>query len=299
MQTKNQTNTTGINVSINELIALRTAAVHDFQKHKKISKHTGQRLSVIRGRGIEFHSTREYQSGDDIRNMAWRLTARSLKPYVKVYQEEKERPVWLALDLSPSLYFGTRCMFKSVRCIKQAAELGWGYLLKRERIGAVIAEHEKVHVYKPQAGERNFLSILEGFCNASVKLPEFTAKNNLTKLLIALQNEIRSGNLIFIFSDFFDLNAENKKLILHLSERAQVILNFIFDPFEAEPPPPHQYLISDGQARALFNMDNIKVRQQYQEQFQQKLADLTTFARKNNIVLQQMCTDQGFKGKRS
>ena len=94
----------------------------------------------IRGRGIEFDATREYQAGDDIRSMAWRVTARSLKPHIKVYREEKERPVWLAVDLSPSLYFGTRRMFKSVQSIMQAALLGWSCLQKREKF---IHQHHR------------------------------------------------------------------------------------------------------------------------------------------------------------
>lgn len=282
----------GIDVSMDELIGLRHGPVHDWVNNKKQwLKLTGQKLSNIRGRGIEFDATREYQAGDDIRHMAWRVTARSLKPHIKVYHEEKERPVWLAVDLSPSLYFGTRCMFKSVSSIKQAASFGWSYLLKRERIGAIIAT-QKTQVFRPQASERNFLAILHSLSTCSSQLPAYTGDNYLNDLLQTMQQHVRSDNLIFIMSDFFRFDTNNQKLILHIAQRAQVVLVFVYDPFEAEPPPPHQYLLTDGLKRALFNMDNARIRQEYQQQFQAKLNDLIDFTRKNNIALQILRTDQ-------
>lgn len=152
--------TEGIEVTLKELVDLRCKAIHPLHEKHKWPKLSGQIQTSLRGRGIEFSATREYQAGDDMRHMAWRVTARSLKPHIKVYHEEKERPVWLAIDLSPSVYFGTRCMFKSVRMIKQAAFLGWSHLLKHERIGAIIARDPMVQIYKPRSSESDFLTIL-------------------------------------------------------------------------------------------------------------------------------------------
>lgn len=290
---KNSPVSSGIDVTLQDLIALRP---HVFKKaiaeKYKWLKLPGQKLMQVRGRGIEFDATREYQAGDDIRSMAWRVTARSLKPHIKVYREERERPVWLVVDLSPSLYFGTRKMFKSVCSIKRAAYLGWSHMLNRERIGAMIATPKAVEVHKPHTCEANFLSILHSLAKASASVPTFTDKNCLKELLISAQQQVRSGNLIFILSDYYQFDAEVEKLILHLAQRTQVVMTFVYDPFEAEAPPPHQYILTNGQQKMAFNMNDASARLQYQQQFQQKQQQLIDFSRKHHIALQLLRTDQ-------
>jgi uncharacterized protein (DUF58 family) len=287
----------GINVSVQELITLRNDAFHvPLSKVNKWLTQTGQNLTHMRGRGVEFDTTREYQAGDDIRSMAWRVTARSLKPHVKMYHEEKERPIWLALDLSPSLYFGTRCMFKSVSLIKQAARLGWSYLLERERVGALIGSEGNIQIFQPQANERHFLMILQSLATVSRLQPAFSQDNYLQQLLFTLQHKVRSGNLVYLLSDFLQFSDESQKIIAHLAQRAQVILSFVYDPFEAEPPPPNDYVITDGQQRVLFNMTNKQNRHEYREQFAAKKKLIEAFSRKHNIGLKLLCTDQQVKG---
>lgn len=287
---------TGIEVSLKELIELRSQVIHHPKENKnKWLKLTGQRLTRSRGRGLEFEATREYQAGDDIRSMAWRVTARSLKPHIKVYNEEKERPVWLAVDLSPSLYFGTRCMFKSVSIIKHAAYLGWVALHQHERIGAILnsrvaATHFQIHA--PHASERSFLGILNSLAESSHLQPAFTEENHLQPLLLSLQQQAKSGNLIYILSDFFQFDAEIQKLILAISQRTQVVLIFVYDPFEAEAPPPHRYFLTNGDQKVLFAMNDAKARIQYQQQFALKKNTLIAFARQHHIALQILRTDQ-------
>jgi uncharacterized protein (DUF58 family) len=296
-QRTNQTTAAGISVSLPELIKLRGNAIHfPLTGINKWLTHTGQTLTHMRGRGVEFDATREYQAGDDIRSMAWRVTARSLKPHIKVYHEEKERPVWLAMDLSPSLYFGTRCMFKSVSSIRQATMLGWSFLLKRERIGALIASEHKMQVYRPHSDERHFLTILHALSECSRLHPAFDQNNYLHNLLLTLQQQARAGNLIYILSDFFQFDGEIQKLIVHIAQRAQVILTFVYDPFEAEPPPPYQYVLTDGQQKVLFNMDNLQSRLEYQQQFEMKKNNLIAFSRQHNIGLHILRTDQQQEG---
>lgn len=282
----------GTSVTLQELIALRKQALH--QPQIRISKKlflSGQKLTNTRSRGIEFDATREYQAGDDIRSMAWRLTARSLKPHIKVYREEKERPVWLAVDLSPSLYFGTRCMFKSVKNIMEAAVTGWSSLLKRERLGAVISAAPKPLVFQPQSAEKYYLTILNSLAESSRLLPAFNEQPHLHQLLLLLQQHVRSGSLLYIYSDFQQFDTEKEKLILSLTQRSQVVLNFVYDPFEAAPPPPHQYMLTNGQQKMRFNMQDTQNREHYRQLFQMKIQQLKDFAGKHRIVLRMSCTD--------
>jgi uncharacterized protein (DUF58 family) len=289
----NPANTPGVSVSLSELIALRgDLEPFSLTGTNKWLTHTGQKLTHMRGRGVEFDTTREYQAGDDIRSMAWRVTARSLKPHIKMYHEEKERPVWLAIDLSPSLFFGTRCMFKSVSSIKQAARIGWSALRKRERIGALIASEGDIQIFRPATSERHFLTILHSLAAISRFQTPFNQDNCLPNLLASLQQQIRAGNLVYIISDFFQFSAEMQKIIAHVSQRTQVILTFVYDPFEAEPPLPDNYLVTDGQQAVVFNMLNKQARREYQQQFAVKKNAIITFARQHNIGLKILATDQ-------
>lgn len=293
MWNKSVIENTGVEVTVKELIALRSRVNHSsMQGNNKRLTLPGQRLTHSRGRGIEFAATREYQPGDDIRSMAWRVTARSMKPHVKIYHEERERPIWLAIDLSPNLYFGTRCAFKSVASIKQASLLGWKYLSEHERVGAVISAEQKTLVYPPQSCERDFLTILTSLSQYSQLRPAFNDHNYLHELLLTLQQRARSGNLIYILSDFIKFDDENRKLIAHIAQRAQVVLIFIYDLFEAEAPPPHQYRVTNGKQNILFNMDNAQSRQQYHEQFQNTKNNLIEFTQKHNITCRMLRTDQ-------
>lgn len=288
----------GTIITVPELIALRSRMMsYSKDKVHQWLKGSGQKRTRIRGRGIEFDSIREYQAGDDIRNMAWRVTARSLKPFVKVYQEERERPVYFALDLSPSLYFGTRHMFKSVRIIKEAGSLGWHYLREHDRIGAMIATEAKIHHFQPERSERHFLAILNSFAQCSEIRPSFNENHYLHQLLLTLQQQSRSGNLIFILSDFHSFDDNIQKCIKHMAQRSQVVLMFIYDPFEAVAPPPHHYFLTDGQRKISFNMNIQENRMRYQEQFLKKKKKLIDFSRQYHIGLQMLCTndEEGMK----
>lgn len=286
-----ETSNSGIALSLQELIDLRHLASQALPAQQKRLILSGQQLTSIRGRGIEFDATREYQAGDDIRSMAWRITARSLKPHIKVYREEKERPVWLAVDLSPSLYFGTRRMFKSVKSIMQAALTGWSSLHKRERVGAVIGASSKPLLYLPQSSEQHYLAILHSLAKNSQQQPSFTDNHYLHETLTTLLQHTRGGNTIYLYSDFYDFSHDIEKSITHLAQHRHVILNFVYDPFEASAPPPNQYTVSDGQRSSLFNMQDEKNREAWHSQFQQKLNQLRYFSRKYRITFNLYCTD--------
>jgi uncharacterized protein (DUF58 family) len=287
----NDLKSTGIAVTLEELLNLRGGGIDPLLNKNLWHGPQGPKISNVRGRGIEFEATREYQSGDDIRNMAWRLTARNLKPQVKVFCEEKERAVWFAMDLSPSLYFGTRCMFKSVKIIKKAAEMGWEHLAKRERVGAILAT-EQLAIYNPASTARSFLNILNALANCSCMQQTFDEKNYLLNLLFNLHEQARAGQLILIFSDFYNFNAEMQGIIAYLARRTQVKLFFVYDPFEAHAPPAYAYQVTNDLKKLIFNMENYKNREHYEQQFHAKQTALIKFAELHNISLELCRTDQ-------
>ena len=104
-----------VRVSASALIALRHAAEGlPLRSPRRLGSMAGPHLSAFKGRGMEFEETRPYQPGDDVRSLHWRVTARTGRPHTKLFREERERPVWLLVDIGPTMRFGTRVAFKSV-----------------------------------------------------------------------------------------------------------------------------------------------------------------------------------------
>jgi uncharacterized protein (DUF58 family) len=136
----------GIHLSAAELIALRPRchALRLPMRQPAASALAGAYRSRFRGRGVDFVESRNYQPGDDIRNMDWRVTARTGRPHTKVFQEERERPVLIVLDASPSLFFGTRKMLKSVAAGKLAAAVAWAAVRRGDRESAAFCSHPAV-----------------------------------------------------------------------------------------------------------------------------------------------------------
>ena len=128
-----------IQIQFNNLIRLSAGARQVNLDHSTIkSKQSGGYLSSTKGRGMEFDEARLYQPGDDIRSIDWRVTARTGKPYTKLFREERERPVFLSVDLRPSMFFATRGVFKSVQAARLASLLAWSALRQGDRIGGQI-----------------------------------------------------------------------------------------------------------------------------------------------------------------
>ena len=121
----------------------------------------GGHLSAFRGRGMEYHESRPYQPGDDIRAIDWRVTARSGRTHTKVYREERERPVLLWLDLTRSMFFGTQTCFKSVLASKLAALLAWSSVQHGDRLGYLFFSEQQHVEIRPARGKHTALQFIQ------------------------------------------------------------------------------------------------------------------------------------------
>ena len=151
----------GIHLTAPELIALkpRCNALSLPMKSPAASSLAGAYRSRFRGRGVDFVESRNYLPGDDIRNMDWRVTARTGKPHTKIFQEERERPVLVVLDASPSLYFGTRTRLKSVAAGQLAAAVAWASVRRGDRIGAFLLAPGAHRELRPTGGRRGAMRV--------------------------------------------------------------------------------------------------------------------------------------------
>jgi uncharacterized protein (DUF58 family) len=234
--------TDGVHISSDELIRLRLRA-RNFPLDRRLPARSviaGAHASRFRGRGMDYQESRNYQPGDDIRSMDWRVTARSGQAHVKLYQEERERPVVLMIDLGPGMFFATRGAFKSVIVARAAALLGWAAVANGDRVGALLfnGRHREL---RPLGGQRGVLRLIRELVAVTDPVQGTTtpaSANHLNEALLRLRRVVRPGSLIFILSDFYAIDADTRRHLQRLRQHNDVVACQIVDPLRANRPRP-------------------------------------------------------------
>jgi len=205
------------------LIELRTRGLVN-------SLFAGEYRSVFKGQGMEFSEVREYQAGDEVRNIDWNVTARMRRPYVKRYIEERELTVMLAVDLSGSERFGTRRRFKSEVASELAAVLAMSAIRNNDRVGTLFFTDRVEHVVPPRKGRRHALRVLRDLL---VFQPEGRG-TDLAGALDYLTRMLAHRAVVFVVSDF--LGADVERPLKFLAQRHDVVAVTVEDPAEMELP---------------------------------------------------------------
>ena len=254
----------GIHLSASELIALkpRCNALALPMNQPAASALAGAYRSRFRGRGVDFVESRNYLPGDDIRNMDWRVTARTGKPHTKIFQEERERPVLVVVDASPSLYFGTRTRLKSVAAGQLAAAVAWSAVRRGDRIGAFLFAPGSHRELRPSGGRRGAMRVIRGLVDWLN--PESIQKGYepLSTTLERVRHAVRPGSLVLIISDFFNLDETCHRHLSRLRQHNDVIGCQVMDPAE-EFLPVGRFPISDGENSAMLDTHQDKSRRQF------------------------------------
>ena len=173
-------------------------------------------MSPYKGRGVEFDESRPYQPGDDLRTIDWRVTARTGKPHTKVFREERNRPVFVWLDLRRPMLFATRGAFKAVRAAEVAALVAWSAVANGDRLGGLVFSETEHHEQRPALGARAALRLFQTVCTQSFWQPPATAETLETDAERALQRltrVARPGSLIFLVSDFRRLGPDYERYL--------------------------------------------------------------------------------------
>lgn len=278
-----------VQVSSNMLVRLnRQAASLTLHSGHILARQTGDFQSPFKGRGMEFDESRLYQAGDDIRNINWRVTARTGKPHTKLFREERERPVFLWLDLRPPMFFATRGCFKSVLAAQLASLLAWSANHHGDRTGGVIFSDTSHHELKPQRGKSAVLRLINQIVNHSAwqseKNMQAEASSGL-KALVRLRRVVRPGSMIFLISDFRNLDEIAMQQISLLSRHNDIAMIFVYDPLEANLPDTGHYRVSDGQDDILLDTYDRERTTRYHRRFVAQEHNLQDLARKNRMTL--------------
>ena len=280
----------GIRASLSELIALREQArrLDLAPRGRVLATRTGGHLSRFRGRGMEFDVSRVYQPGDDPRNMDWRVTARAGTPHVKLFREERERPVWLLVDQGPSMRFGTRVAFKSVIAARAAALLGWAAVDRMDRVGGLVFDESRHLERRPAARTAGLLPLLERLSEPAQ--PGGRGYGSLVDAATHLARLVRPGSLVAVISDFADTGQETAPWLAELSAGRELMLVMVHDPLERAAPPPGLYPVTDGERRGVLDLTRRASRERYRLRFEERLETLERLARRYHAHLLRLAT---------
>ena len=289
----------GTHVTASDLIGLQQQARKlDLGRRSYASASTtGSHRSRFRGRGMDYQESRLYQAGDDIRNMDWRVTARSGKPHTKLYQEERERPVVLLVDFNQGMFFGSVNALKSVVAAKTAALIAWTVACRGDRIGALLItegdENQTHRELQPKMGKRGALQLIRELVihsNPQKAMHSTSKHTSLNDQLKRLRHLAHPGTLVFLISDFYNIDDETAQHLQRLSRHNDIQAIQIVDPLEMTPPPPERYSVTDGINTGILDTRTRKGRKRYQQFFNQHHQIVAELMRRHNIPLMQIST---------
>lgn len=171
-------------------------------KTRRLSDHifSGEYHSSFKGRGMTFSEVKEYQFGDDIRNIDWNVTARYNHPYVKIFEEERELTMMLAVDVSGSEFFGTQVQLKKDTLTEIAATLAFSAIQNNDKVGLILFSNQIELFIPPKKGKSHVLRIIREL----IEFQPRSKKTNIDQALKYLSNVMTKKAIVFILSDFRD-----------------------------------------------------------------------------------------------
>jgi len=264
-------------------------------KTRRLSDHIfgGEYHSTFKGRGMTFSEVRQYQFGDDVRNIDWNVTARYSEPYIKVFEEERELTMMLVVDISGSKLFGTDQQFKNEIVTEIAATLAFSATQNNDKIGLILFSDEIELYIPPKKGRSHVLRIIR-------ELIEFDPKSKKTDVAMALKflsNVMKKKAIVFVLSDFI---AEDYKQTLKIAAGRHDITGIrVYDRHEESIPNLGMVQMEDEESGqlVLVNTSSKKTRQNYSQYYQEKVAYFKDTFTKSGAGVIDCRTDESYVKK--
>lgn len=248
---------------------------------------SGRKRSRLRGRGLDFEELRHYRPGDDIRTMDWRVTNRTGKPHVRVYTEERDRPVVLLVDQRLGMFFGSRVKMKSVVAAELAALASWRVLAQGDRVGSILFNDSRCLQSRPSRSERLLLNSLGQLSTMNGELSAdqaATAKpDQLARALQLAERMVGHDYLVCIVSDFDGWDEACLASVKRMARHNDLIAALVFDPLEQDISPASSLVVSDGHFQLQVEPERRELGRRFEASFQDSLSDLQLELRKHGM----------------
>lgn len=268
---------------------------------------SGQYMSVFKGIGLEFEEVRPYQEGDDERHIDWNVTARTDHIHIKRFVEERELSVFLVVDVSPSVFFGSRQRLKIDLAIELAAILAFSAMRNNDRVGLLSFDREVQQVIPPKKGRKHALRVIRELLmtleNPATDKParsksvsaqastEASEQSDLTSALNYLNHILHRRGIVFILSDF--LNTGSLFPLRVLSRRHDCIAVRLNDPLEQQLPNVGWVRLRDPETgkKGLWNLSSKRIRRRFEKQVEEREARLQSEFQRMGVDQIQLSTD--------
>ena len=261
-------------------------------KSRGLSKHifAGEYHSAFKGKGMAFSEVREYQYGDDIRNIDWNVTARFNHPYIKIYEEERELTVVLIIDVSGSREFGTQSLLKKNLITEISAVLSFSAIQNNDKVGVIMFSDRIEKFIPPKKGKQHILRIIRELLD----FEPLGRGTNITEALRFLINAIKKRSTAFLISDFIDDNFEDALKIA--SKKHDLVGLKIYDLRETELPSIGLLKLLDAESGEDIWIDTSSnyIRDAYRHSWRKRSDDLNDMLSKHGVDHTHISTDQDY-----
>lgn len=254
-------------------------------KQKVRSILGGKHASKLRGRGLDFEEVRNYVPGDDIRNIDWKVTARTQKTHSRVYSEEKEKPTLIVVDQSKSMFFGSQKRTKSVVAAELAALTAFKVLKEGDRVGGIVFADNGIDIIYPKRDRKNILRFLEKIVMRNRELIDskpIQFEKALSETLAKVKNIVTHDFLVVVISDFQRYRPELVKFISRISRHNDVILAKVYDPME-QLIPKKKLIAGDTEKQLLIDGASNKLRREFKAKFDDEFDQFKVQMKKHRI----------------
>ena len=262
-------------------------------KAKGLSQNifAGEYHTAFKGRGVTFSEVREYQYGDDVRDIDWNVTARQNHPYVKVYEEERELTVMLVVDVSGSKNFGAVGESKQDVMTEIAATLAFSAIENNDKVGVLLFSDKIEKFIPPQKGKKHILLVIN-------ELLSFQPENKGTNINLALEyltQGIKKRCTAFLISDFIDTRDYYQSLSI-ANHKHDVIAVQVYDKREAKLPNVGLIKVQDSERNTdrWIDTSSRRVRQAYDRWWYERQQVMTNTLTRSNVDLAQIATDEDY-----
>jgi uncharacterized protein (DUF58 family) len=285
-----------VHVTLDELLRLRHRA-KGFSFLPKQPVHSllaGRHASRLRGRGLEFEELRHYYEGDDVRAIDWPATARLGSPHVRVFTEERDRPVLLLVDQRLGMFFGSRRAMKSVVAAEAAALAAWRVTSLGDRVGAIVFSEGGIDEIRPRARNAAVAPIFDAIVRRNQALraddPRPTDPGLFNEVLRKASKLMPHDGLVTLITDAAGADAETVKLVTEITAHNDVLTVFVFDPLEAELPDVGRTVVAEAARQMDIDMSGRDLRTRFAADYDARRAAIERFSRRRAIPVLPLST---------
>ncbi len=283
-----------ISITLEDLVLLKADArgFSFLPKQPVSSLLSGRHASRLRGRGLIFEELRQYHEGDDIRMIDWKATARLRSTQVRVYHEERERPVLFVVDQRSSMFFGSRRAMKSVVAAEIAALGAWRALHSGDRVGGIVFNEGEVVEVRPHRSQTRVLNLLHDIVRQNQLLASENPATGGKTLNDALRNALHVANhdhLVVLIGDLDGADSETQRLSTLIAARNDMLVVAVYDPLGASlVGSPGMVATDRGQSWEIPARDSFA--DKFQQTFQRRLDEWNDIFRNLKIPVMPIST---------